>query len=637
MNTTTSLQGPAWDLSDEYISLSDSRFAADASRLDELLARIEEKSTSIALILSRAPLLDPETESASLTLCKESAILVQEALILAGNLSRYVNCLLSVDASDTAAKECRGALSVKGAALDAASGALELTLARCPEAFLKAFLADPATAALRYGLQRERKRAARLLSLEEEKLLAAMRPDGHTAWGNLYDSITGAMKVEVQIPEGPQTMGLAQAMSLLRGANPAVRKPAFRGINAAFRLQEESCAAILNALAGWRHTEYRQRSRVEPVHFLDPALDANHLKRETLECLMSVVDESAEVGRQALRHQARLLGVPALGPWDLTASAPRLSSLPGFIHEVEDLDESAALPFEEAIALIAEAYGAIEPEMGDFVLEMARTKRIEGRSMPGKRPGAYCTSFPKSRNTRVYMVYQGSMSDVSTLAHELGHAWHGRMVESLPLPETHYPMCLAETASTFGEAIVAQALAQAGLEDPASMLEVEWSNAQDAATFLLNIPARFAFERAFYEARSGKPVGPAGLKDLMRSAWERYYGDSLCEYDEMFWCSKLHFHMTGLSFYNFPYTFGSLFSLGVLARRDAMGEAFPAAYRALLRDTGRMDVEDLALAHLGADLSRPEFWRESIAMIRGRVDHFGGFVDSLMTRKPMVL
>jgi oligoendopeptidase F len=613
---TTEIQGPAWKLSSEYESCESSEFEADRKEIGDLVSSIEGSSASIAGRLGDASALDPVGDAALLAECQKCAILVQRAEILHRNLSGYVNCLLSVDGSDARAKELRGGLCVLGASLESAAGALQLMLVLSSEPFCTAFLALPETSSLAYGLGRERRLAKRKLSLPEERQLASFRPDGHIAWSNLYDSITGTMQVLVKSPGGAQRLGLAQASSILRQSDRTRRIAAYEGVKEAFRAQEESCAAILDALAGWRHTENRLRSRGEKVHFLDAALEANHLRSSTLDAMMAVVDESVGIGRRALDLQARLLGIPCLGPWDLVASAP-----------AREDSRAELIPFEEGIALVAEAYGSVDPAMGDFILEMAREKRIEGRSMPGKRPGAYCTSFPKSRRTRVYMVYRGSASDISTLAHELGHAWHGRVVEALPLAETRYPMCLAETASTFGEAIVGESLAGRREGDASAMLELAWSQAQDAATFLLNIPARFAFEKAFYEARAERPLGPDALRGLMKDAWKRYYGDSLCEYDDMFWASKLHFHMTGLSFYNFPYTFGYLFSLGILARREEMGESFPSAYASLLRDTGRMDVEDLAMKHLGADISAPDFWRASVAMVKGNVERFASLVE----------
>ena len=144
--------------------------------------------------------------------------------------------------------------------------------------------------------------------------------------------------------------------------------------------------------------------------------------------------------------------------------------------------------------------------------------------------------------------------------------------------------------------------------------------------FLLNIPARFEFERNFYQARAERPQTPDELDETMGAAWTAWYGDSLSEPDRLFWANKLHFYISGLSFYNFPYLFGYLFSLGVYARREALGDDFFPRYEALLRDTGRMTAEDLAAKHLDADLTCPEFWRDTVRMLEGRIDRFEALV-----------
>jgi len=221
--------------------------------------------------------------------------------------------------------------------------------------------------------------------------------------------------------------------------------------------------------------------------------------------------------------------------------------------------------------------------------------------------------------------YGDSLSELSTLAHELGHAWHGEVLRAVPRMESRYPMTLAETASTFAEAALGDFLASeatAGGDAGAAGLELAWSDAQDAATFLVNIPARFEFECRLREARPSGPLGPDALCGLMRASWEEWYGDSLSGYDEWYWASKLHFHMTGTSFYNYPYSFGYLFSLGVYARRRELGPRFPEAYVGLLRDTGRMEAEEVAARHLGVDISRPDFWLAGAGMVEEKVSRF---------------
>ena len=189
---------------------------------------------------------------------------------------------------------------------------------------------------------------------------------------------------------------------------------------------------------------------------------------------------------------------------------------------------------------------------------------------------------------------------------------------------------LAETASTFGETQVRDALL-ARSESPQQRLNILWEEMSALTAFMLNIPTRFEFERNFYEARRSRPLRAQELKDMMAAAWRTWYGAALAEPDEMFWASKLHFFISGLSFYNFPYLFGYLFSLGLYERRRSMGDDFYSRYVALLRDTGRMTAEDLASAHLGVQLDAPGFWQHTVDALGVRVDAFANLLDEIET------
>jgi oligoendopeptidase F len=257
---------------------------------------------------------------------------------------------------------------------------------------------------------------------------------------------------------------------------------------------------------------------------------------------------------------------------------------------------------------------------------MVAQRWVEGTVGDTKRPGAYCMGFRKSRTPRVYMTYTGGASDVITLAHELGHAYHSWVMRDLPESQLTYGMALAETASTFGETLVRDAMLSSA-DSLQTRLDVVWEDMSALITFVLNIPSRFEFERNFYEAREERPLRPEELNALMSDAWQSWYGDALSEPDPMFWASKLHFFISGLSFYNFPYLFGYLFSLGVYASRDRFGDAFFDRYKALLRDTGRMTAETLATKHLDADLTKPEFWCETLEALAPRVDAFEAILE----------
>jgi len=229
------------------------------------------------------------------------------------------------------------------------------------------------------------------------------------------------------------------------------------------------------------------------------------------------------------------------------------------------------------------------------------------------------------------MTFTGGQSDVITLAHELGHALHSWVMRDLPQSQTSYGMSLAETASTFGETLVRDALL-AQSKSTQDRLDIMWEEMSAFTAFLLNIPTRFEFEKNFYEARAKRPLRPQELKDMMSDAWRSWYGDALAEPDPMFWANKLHFYISGLSFYNFPYLFGYLFSLGVYAKRQEYGSSFYERYVALLRDTGRMTAEDLAVKHLDTRLDEPDFWRETIASLEPRIDAFEQLVTDTQTQ-----
>ena len=244
------------------------------------------------------------------------------------------------------------------------------------------------------------------------------------------------------------------------------------------------------------------------------------------------------MARRAALLQARAYGKDRYGPWDNRAPAP-----------VRPGASEASFPFADALALIARTYADIDPEMGDFVSMMGRNRWIEGTVGDSKRPGAYQTEFEKSRAPRIYMTYTGATSDVITLAHELGHAYHSWVMRDLANDERGFGMSVAETASTFGEAIVREALLKRAT-DPAAAFAIAWLDAEAAIAFILNIPTRFEFERGFYERRGERPLQLPEIKQLMSNAWKTWYGEALSEPDPMFWASKLHFFISGLSFYN---------------------------------------------------------------------------------------
>jgi len=229
--------------------------------------------------------------------------------------------------------------------------------------------------------------------------------------------------------------------------------------------------------------------------------------------------------------------------------------------------------------------------------------------------------LPESKESRIFMTYAESPSEVSTLAHELGHAFHSHVMTDLPTLNQQYAMNVAETASTFAEMIIADATVKEATskEEKITLLDTK---IQNALAMFLNIHARFLFETRFYNERQNGILTEDRLGELMEEAQKEAYQDSLSEYHPHFWASKLHFFIADVPFYNFPYTFGYLFSLGIYARSLEEGAGFEDKYIALLKDTASMSTEDLAKKHLNADLTKPDFWEAGIAIMKNDVDTF---------------
>jgi oligoendopeptidase F len=317
--------------------------------------------------------------------------------------------------------------------------------------------------------------------------------------------------------------------------------------------------------------------------------------------MLEAVYANVEVARRILRLKARAMRRKSVAWYDLGAPL--------------DVAAQDKLSWEAARSTVAESFSRTYPSLGDFFRGQVLARRwVDWEPRPGKRPGAFCTTSMQSKESRIFMTYNDSLSDLFTLAHESGHAFHGFLVRDLRPYSRIYPMTLAETASTFGEQVLMNGL----LDDPgisdaqkAMMLDAEVGH---GATYLLDIPVRYEFEKALYEERQNGELTVSRLKELMVETQRRIFGEVLEPggEDPYFWASKLHFYITGLTFYNFPYTFGFLLSRGLYAMFKANGSEFLSQYEEFLRLAGSDTAENVVKRTLGRDLETPEFWSEAI-------------------------
>jgi oligoendopeptidase F len=614
--------GPAWDNSDEYSSINDDAIAQDLKKGRDLILLIQEHGHRISKYAGKAAKLTPPEMEDVVPILQEVSNLSEEATRLFGNIQTYLTCTQSVNSGDETAKSLIGVLRKDIATLAAAYKPMELLLIMAAPELIKKYLKGEKTQHEQFYVANIRKTRDERLSLPEEDLIIRLGVDGFTAWSTLYDNLSGVVRCPIKILGEPvKEVGLTQAIAYLDNSDRSLRSAAHNAINAGWSVHQESCAAILNSLTGTRLEIGRRRSHTKPVHYLDSSLLQNRITRATLDTIMSCVAENKSLGRRTLKAQAQALGLDALGPCDRFAPPPVCKG-----HTEQHFT------FAAACDLIRDAFSEVNPEMGEFVTMMIKNKWIDGAEGANRRPGAYCTKFPKSRHPRVFLTYSGGMKDVMTLAHELGHAFHNWLLRDLPSAQISYPMTLAETASIFAETVVNDSLIKKA-KSPAEIFTVQWDGCRDAESFLLNVASRFTFESELNERRKSEVLSSAGLSQLMEKHWREWYGSSLEEMDSLFWCTKLHFHLSRLSFYNYPYIFGYLFSLGVYAQKEKLGTDFFSAYTRLLRDTGRLTAEEVAMNHLDVDLTKPEFWRDSLGIVELKVRSFEKSVESLFGQR----
>lgn len=469
-------------------------------------------------------------------------------------------------------------------------------------------LNDPELQVTAFKLNEIRDQGKRLLSEEEEKLIADLNNDGLAAWSRLYDTVVSIMTIPFTDKEGKTTeLSVGQAMNrMYADPDPEVRKQIFENWEAAWTKYAPIFADTINHLDGYRITLQKAHQR---ENHLEEPLEYNRMSKETLDAMWGAVANNKQPFIDFLNQKAKILGMEKLGWQDVDA--------PVAVGDVKP----TRFTYDEACDFIIENFATFGSTLADFSEHALKNRWVEAEDRPNKRPGGYCTSLPEFEESRIFMTFTGSTSDASTLAHELGHAFHSYVMKDLPSLNRGYAMNVAETASTFAETIIGNATIKNAKNDAEkiSLLNVKLEN---ATAMFLNIHARFLFEDAFYQEREKGIVSEKRLNELMEQAQKEAYCDSLSSYHPHFWCSKLHFFIDSVPFYNFPYTFGYLFSLGIYAKYLEQPEGFEEKYIALLRDTGSMKVEDLAKKHLGVDLTKPDFWEAGIKLAAKDAEEF---------------
>ena len=531
----------------------------------------------------------------------------------------YIGCLASSDARNEAYLKEEAALARQRAELAKVRIELLRAVKNSDEEIFASFTARPSLAGAQNYLNRLREEARRAMVPDKEVLATDLGVDGIQAWGRLYDTMASKLEFDMVYPDGRrERLPMSQRRSLMDHPDRRARKAAFDGGNAAWRTIEDAAAAALNAIAGTRLTLNRHRG-VE--HFLDIALFQAAISRKTLDAMLDALRADIEIPRRVLRLKARQMGQKAVAWYDLGAPL--------------DLADHQKLSWEQAKQTVAASFSLAYPALANFFNgEVIQKSWIDWEPRAGKRPGGFCTTSMLSKESRIFMTYNESLGDVLTLAHESGHAFHGYLMRDARPYARGYPMTLAETASTFGEQVLMNGL----LDDhsvsdaqKALMLDVEIGH---GAVYLLDIPVRYEFEKSFYEERKSGELSVGRLKELMVATQRQVVGDLLEPggEDPYLWASKLHFYITGITFYNFPYTFGYLLSRGLYAIFRIEGDDFLPKYEELLRLAGSDTAENVVRRTVGRDLEEPQFWSEAIRSLEEPMNRLEALLPKVLPR-----
>jgi pepF/M3 family oligoendopeptidase len=451
-------------------------------------------------------------------------------------------------------------------------------------------------------------RSAHQMSEELEGLYAELSTTGASAWGRLQSDVTSQLTAEVRLPDGPRQLPMPAVRGMATDAAAAVRRAAYEAEMEAWPRVATACAAAMNAIKGEANTVNRRRAWDSP---LDASLYANSVSRATFDAMQSAIVAALPDFRRWMRVKASLHGHDGALPWwDLMAPLPVADN---------------AISWDDSVALVRDAFGSYSPQLAGLVDRAIDESWMDVPPREGKVGGAFCMPFVDDRSL-VLLNWSGSVESAQTTAHELGHAYHNTQLAGRTPLQKRLPMALAETASIFCETLVVEAgLARLSGAERLALLDVDL---QGANQVVVDIHSRFLFETEVFARRQRRTLGVNELNEIMLQAQNDAYGDGLDQstaHPHM-WVLKPHYY--GSHFYNWPYTYGLLFGLGLFAQYHRDPERFRSGYDDLLSRAGMNTAEELGAA-FGIDVTSGDFWTASLDVLRSRMSEYSTLAKTL--------
>jgi len=589
-----------WSLDILYQGVDDPKLTADIASAEQTV--LAYKSAVDALPSAEADIAALSHEKTA-ALIKEALLESENLTLLTRRIMSYCHLRKATNAKDSAVSP----ISMKMMSLSASLSPWQVKLERFIGALPNldsVIAADSLLTDYDFYLHQLKKDASRRMSEEAENVFARMNISGGSAWSDLFGYVSSLITCELDGKTYPLPAVRAMAVS----EDAAVRKAAYEAELKSYENAKGPIAFALNSIKQQVNTEAELRGYADP---LEMTLEDSRLSKASLDAMWQAIDEYLPLFRQYLRRKGELLGHENGLPWyDILA--------PMGTPEGEN---AKLYTIDEAHDYLVDHFSHFAPDMAEMMDRAFKEDWIDFYPHDGKRGGAFCSNLPFLGQSRILTNFTGEFSDLVTLSHELGHAYHGRQIESHRPLNTRYTMPVAETASNFNELFImndAIKHAEGGYK-----LRLVESQIQDCTQIIVDILSRFLFEDEVIRRRKTEFLYPEQLEEIMLNAQKQAFGDGL-DPDALhpyMWCCKSHYYSAGLSYYNFPYAFGGLLSRGLYARYLEEGEAFLPKYRAFLKKTTIASCEEVAKV-CDIDLTDPAFWRQGLEVIAENIRWF---------------
>ena len=576
-----------WDLDRIYKGFEDPAYQADFAAMQQLVK-------DFAAFAEELPTLEPLEGL-------RRGVALQETLSGLSSLFSYASLRQSANTKDNEAGSRMGQVMALHSGLAAPLAAYNDWVAKLPN-LMELVRSDENLRDYEFLFANKAESGKYLLPGIAEAVMAKLEMSGGEAWSDMQSYLTSTVPVSYR----GSTINLSAVRNLAYDPDPQVRKDAYEAELAAYDRIKDAVAFALNSIKLETISDCQLRGYESP---LLRTLKHSHLEKATLDAMLEAMDEYSPKFWQYLK--AKALGHEGSLPWyDLFAPMGATST---------------KFTAEDAKEYLVRQFTTFDQELADMVATAFDDAWIDFYPRSGKRGGAFCASVRKLGESRILTNFDGSFSDVVTLAHELGHAFHNQCIRSHRPLNMHYSMPVAETASTFNECVVMAAAISSAADKDEKIALIE-SQLQDATQIICDIYSRFRFEAKVFENRESKFMDADTLCGYMLEAQKQSYGDGLdadCLHPYM-WVCKSHYY--GPTFYNFPYAFGGLFARGLYAQYASEGAAFVPKYKKLLYTTTVASAEDTAKV-ADIDLTDKNFWRSALQTIADQIDLFCQLVE----------